>query len=136
MIRIPFYDNYGIVTMFKLLNKNIPYDLTMPNNRIILQNEPRNERDIFSYLKTHSLLEAVNKFDISKPKAIIVVKHFGFNTSRDLHKKVFKKDVRYVKVKTRDELKELINSELLVDDVKTVANNHFLSVDELKELIK
>ena len=136
MIRIPFYDDYGIVTMFKLLNKNIPYDLTMPNNRLILQNEPRNEKEIFSYLKTHSLLEAMNKFDISKLKARIVVKHFGFNTSRDLHKKVFKKDVRYVKVKSRDELKELINSELLVDDVKTIANNHFLSIGELEELIK
>lgn len=78
----------------------------------------------------------MNKFDISKLKARIVVKHFGFNTSRDLHKKVFKKDVRYVKAKSRDELKELINSELLVDDIKTVANNHFLSIDELKKLIK
>lgn len=136
MIRIPFYDDYGIVTMFKLLNKNIPYDLNMPNNKLVLRYEPRNEKEIFSYLKTHSLLEAMNKFDISKLKARIVIKHFGFSTSRDLHKKVFKKDVRYVKVKSRDELKELINSELKVDNIETVANNHFLSVDELKELIK
>lgn len=136
MIRIPFYDDYGIVTMFKLLNKNIPYDLTMPSNKLVLRYEPRNEKEIFSYLKTHSLSEAMNKFDISKLKARIVVKHFGFNTSRDLHKKVFKRDVRYVKVKSRDELKDLINSELKVDNIETVAHNHFLSVDELKKLIK
>ena len=108
----------------------------MPSNKLVLRYEPRNEKKIFSYLKTHSLTEAMEKFNISKLKSRIIVKHFGFNTSRDLHKKVFKKDIRYVKDKSRDELKELINSELLADDVKTVANNHFLSIDELKELIK